>query len=108
MSDDDSFEEGYARLRRRYVERAGERLDRVETALERLEGPGDVDELETIRGIVHRLAGSGETLGFPEVSEHAIAAEEVIDGVLEGDSSGGSIEERLARRVERMRAALAG
>lgn len=73
------FDDRMARLRERFLARAGE--DRL--ALLEASAAGDA---AAVRRVVHGLAGAGGTFGFPEVSE---AAQRVEDALDEGASAEG-------------------
>ena len=60
-----------AALRDRYVAQLGHGLDDLVARIETL-GPGLTrEQLEDLHGQLHRLAGSGGTFGFPELSQQA-------------------------------------
>lgn len=81
MSDGADFEERYAELRADYVRRVRERVSTIERAVGALREGLDVERFEEIRRLVHRLAGSGETMGFSELSARSIELEERLDDV---------------------------
>ena len=82
MSESSEFEEGYRRLQQRYVDRTLERIERLESLVNDGDA-GGAKTLQKVVRIVHRLAGSGETMGFAEVSELSIAMEERLGSVEE-------------------------
>ncbi|MCA9706391.1 MAG: Hpt domain-containing protein, partial [Myxococcales bacterium] len=56
------------RLRARYLASLPEKLERLESLRAQLE-QGDEAAVEPLRVLAHRLAGSGASYGWPEISE---------------------------------------
>lgn len=81
MSDPNDFDERYARIRENYVGRVRDRMATIERAVEALREEFEVERFDEIRQLVHRLAGSGETMGFPDISARSIELEEQLDAI---------------------------
>ena len=77
-------------LRAEYLADAPQKIAALWNALERMRNgePGAAGELRTM---VHHLAGSGGAYGFPAVTEHARAAEQLIDRHADGAFAAGEI-----------------
>ena len=101
MTDDD-FESRYAELQAQYVDRTRERIAELESLLERADGKLDGEAIDAIYQIVHRLSGSGETMGFDEISRLSIALEEELESERTAE-----LEERVRDYCRRIRACLA-
>ncbi len=81
----DSWEETLRGLRREYLLGAGERLSRLERALDLLgRHPGDPEAIGGVRKELHGFAGSGGTYGFPGVSAAGREGEAVCVEALSG------------------------
>lgn len=102
MSDSGDFESRYAELREGYVVRVRERIERLEGLAGELEEGGGAEVVEEIYQVVHRLSGSGETMGFPEVSELSIEVEEELEVGEPGDD----LPRRLRGYCDALRACL--
>lgn len=85
MGDERTFEERYEQLREEYGERVLGRIDRIEELAEGLRGEYDEATFDELFRSVHRLSGSGETMGFPQVSELSIELEERLEAARAGD-----------------------
>jgi HPt (histidine-containing phosphotransfer) domain-containing protein len=85
--------EKLASLKQAYLDGLPAKLDEVEAAAGAvmaagagpLSGQGQ-EALETLKQLVHKLAGSGGTFGFPGISEAAEKAETACDAMLETPS----------------------
>jgi len=67
-----AFDERMAKLRERFVERAGmERTELIEARHRR--------DRETLRRLAHGLSGSAGVFGFPEISVEAARLETAVD-----------------------------
>jgi HPt (histidine-containing phosphotransfer) domain-containing protein len=73
LSGDDK-EQLFRQLRLDYLEESGERVAELRADLERL-SDGAADAAGALKSKLHRLAGSGGSYGFPEVSAIAREAE---------------------------------
>jgi HPt (histidine-containing phosphotransfer) domain-containing protein len=86
-------------LRRDYLAESAERIAELQADLARLRG-GAADAAAALKGRLHRLAGSGGSYGFPEVS--AIAGE--AERWLGGGPAPGAIVARMEQAVARLEA----
>lgn len=55
----------------------------IKTLGEELAGNWDTETAEDLRHACHKLAGSAATFGFPVISQHARAIEQLIQAMLE-------------------------
>ncbi|MCC6745683.1 MAG: Hpt domain-containing protein [Acidobacteria bacterium] len=94
---DESFEDTFLRLRRRYREKAHERLTMLESRLDELARPESSEALEEMRQAFHKFSGSGATYGFARVSELGLEGELHCDAM---QKRGGPVE---STDVERLR-----
>jgi chemotaxis protein histidine kinase CheA len=78
MEDDapDPLEAAMLALRAEYLYEAPERIRELSAALGRLR-TGDASALKDLERFFHRLAGSGGSYGFPDVTDRSRAAEHV-------------------------------
>lgn len=86
-------------LRRDYLKGAPQRLDEISALLRSLEN-GDAASLDQLRRALHKLAGSGGSYGFDEISKTARAGEHLAKALL--DKGGAPAEAdvaELARHV---------
>ncbi len=107
---------GLEELKRAYVNGLGAKIEEVEAAARAAQAAGDgplseqgLEALEALKQLVHKLAGSGGTFGFAEISVAAERAEIACDAMLETPSMDRwrSIEghlEELRNAVEDVRA----
>ncbi len=77
-------------LKRAYVNGLGAKIEEVEAAAraagdDPLSGQG-LEALGALKQLVHKLAGSGGTFGFPEISDAAEKAETACEAMLETPS----------------------
>ena len=79
MEDDapDPLEAAMLALRAEYLYEAPERVRELSAALGRLR-VGDTSALEDLERYFHRLAGSGGSYGFPEITERSRTAEHLV------------------------------
>ena len=86
-------------LRREYLKGAPQRLEELSAQLAALE-KGDAAQLDALRRGLHKLAGSGGSYGFDEVSQAARAGEHFAKALLEkgGEVSDGDMA-TLAKHV---------
>lgn len=90
MNDDTSqMEQKLAELRAGFALKLTERIDELSCHLQDLADADEEDArnaaLEQVRFVSHKLAGSGATFGFPEVTEIAREIETAAQEVLEGE-----------------------
>ena len=79
MSDNSDYERRFARLQASYLERVEGRIARLEELRDACREGGDAEDFDEIYQIVHRMSGTGETMGFPKIGEASIAVEERLD-----------------------------
>ena len=77
-------------LKQAYVNGLGSKIEEVEAAAraagaDPLSGQG-LEALDALKQLVHKLAGSGGTFGFAEISDTAEKAEIACDAMLESPS----------------------
>ena len=77
-------------LKRAYVNGLGAKIEEVEAAAraagdDPLSGQG-LEALDALKQLVHKLAGSGGTFGFAEISDAAERAETACDAMVETPS----------------------
>lgn len=96
MSGDDE-EQLFHQLRLDYLEESGERVAELRADLERLSDGAD-DAPGALKSKLHRLAGSGGSYGFPEVS--AIAREAEL--WFAGKPPAGEIPARIREAIDRL------
>lgn len=94
----------FGRLREDYARAFPHRWRRLHEAWSRARA-GDEGALETACGILHQLAGSGATFGFPEVSRIAGEARRMLDRPRRG--AGGPVAAAIDRALEALRDAAA-
>lgn len=97
-------------LRREYITESAERLAELREGAAEVSGGGE-GAAASLAGRFHRLAGSGGSYGFPQVSEIARRMERRLKaGVTSGDlPAAGEVEagiEELARAFEEAKASL--
>jgi HPt (histidine-containing phosphotransfer) domain-containing protein len=97
-------------LRRDYLAESAERMAELQGDLARLRG-GAADAAAALKGRLHRLAGSGGSYGFPEVSAIAREAELWLGGGPAPETIVAKMEAAVARleaEFERARTAVNG
>jgi HPt (histidine-containing phosphotransfer) domain-containing protein len=67
-----------AELAGKFIDRSATELATLRTALVAL-ATGRTEALVEIRHLAHRMAGTGATLGFDALSDHAMRVEEICD-----------------------------
>ena len=110
------YSERLEELNRAYVNGLGAKIEEVEAAARAARATGDdplsgqgLEALDALKQLVHKLAGSGGTFGFAEISDAAEKAETACEAMLETPSMNRwrSIEghlEELRNAVEDVRA----
>ena len=73
----DPLEAALRALRAEYLYEAPERVRELSAALGRLRA-GDASAFEDLERFFHRLAGSGGSYGFPEITERSRTAEHAV------------------------------
>ncbi len=93
----DPLDEAYQLLRREYLTALPLRLDELRADIAGIRG-GAVDAVSSLRARLHRLAGSGGSYGFPELSAIAREAERSLSPDFSPQEPGllDSLVERLA------------
>ena len=71
------------KLRIEYVEKLSETTQQIDELYQRLKGSTEIEVMETLMQICHKLAGSGGTFGLPVLSDAAKNLELVLSNILE-------------------------
>jgi len=106
VDDKPSMEEKLAQLQAQYALKIIGRIDELQGFLQGFNGAQDGarnDALKSIRDATHKLAGSGATFGFPEVTVVARKMEQACVAALEMGNKGAP---ELAKQLEEMLADL--
>lgn len=80
---DSEFDRRFRQLQEKYIDRTERRLQRIEELGEQLAATGMREDAEELHNLVHRLAGSGETLGYPKITEVSAQLEETLETILD-------------------------
>jgi chemotaxis protein histidine kinase CheA len=88
-----------AELAAKFVGRSRDDVAAMRDALTRLSS-GDGGALAQIRHYAHRMAGTGATLGFEQVSEGAARIEKLVDAAAPGSVPGEFVLAQLTGAVE--------
>ena len=99
MRGDTGEDEVLRQLRRDYLAESAERMAELRADLGRFRG-GAADAAAALKGRLHRLAGSGGSYGFPEVSAIAREAEQWLGG----GPAAGTIVARMETTVAKLEA----
>ena len=75
MTSDDELAGALRRLRADYLAAAPQRLAELWTAYARVQ-TGETQSLDTLRTLMHRLAGTGGSYGLPDVTDRARAGDQ--------------------------------
>ena len=82
-----SFQEQFAALKRQYVEQLPGKLADMQRTLDTLLGQGwEQEPGETLHRNAHSLAGSGGTMGLPEVGDAARRLEQCLKSIVHGQA----------------------
>lgn len=105
---DDSLAEALEEFRLQFVRNSVERLQQMETAVDRSSFPtGSSDALRELSRHFHGLAGAGGTYGFGRVSEEASAGEAECEAVIaDSRPPGGGEVARWRERIAAIRTEL--
>jgi len=110
VSEQLTMEEKLALLRDDYTESLGARIAEIEDAVGAFgEATPGADRLEKIRDIIafaHKLAGSGATFGFPNITTVSRAMENACKAVLDGGDDNG-LAQSLSEMCQALHAAAA-
>ena len=90
-------------LATKFTERTRGEIEELRTRLAEL-GAGDTGVLDDIRHLAHRICGTGATLGFEDLADHAHQIEKIAAAHLPARQPDAAAMARLASEVE----ALAG
>lgn len=102
-------EERVAAARARMIELSTKFVDRTKTELQTLRkalGAGDAAAIVEIRYLAHRMAGTGATLGFENLADHAMRVEAVCDRQAGAASLDPAARDEIATAVEAIDAEL--
>lgn len=97
-------QERFAQLRHAYLARLPALLAEIEALAGRAPAP---EALDGLYRHLHKLAGSGGTYGFPELSERASALEARVRAWIEGGTFRPGSHDELAEDLARLREAVA-
>ena len=64
-----------AELKASYLEKIGEKLEQIESSIANIQNEGSDENLEALKKVVHKIAGSAGSYGFPEVTRLCKAKE---------------------------------
>lgn len=107
--DNPTIEQKLAQLRAQYAIKIHERIDNFALLVNSLDGANEGrrrDVLVNVRDEMHKLAGSGATFGFPEITTVAREIEQACRDVLDGKAADGTeLEEALIKQCGSLRAA---
>lgn len=97
------FESRLAALRREYALRLPERAAACRALAETLAGGWEEERVRDLAAGLHKLAGSGRTYGFAQVTEQARAAEAALQSACAaGANCAPALREELRRRVDEL------
>ena len=100
----DDYDNRFAALQQDYLERVAGHVERLEELGTGLRAGVDRETFDELHGLVHRLAGTGETMGFPAIGRAAQSLEahlEAADGPAE--LAGGEAAEAVEAFCDRLR-----
>ena len=84
----DDTQEMLRLLRENYAARLPEKLKQIKEYWQTLEQSGwETETAQKLHALVHKLAGSGASYGFPEVSQTARDLEVYLEEILENQTS---------------------
>lgn len=107
MNGDEELARKLAVLRAAYIAESPARIAELWTAFARVQN-GDLLALETLAGLLHRLAGSGGAYGLMRVTEEARAGEHVAHRIHESGRAPASNElSDLRLRIQNLAEAFA-
>jgi chemotaxis protein histidine kinase CheA len=72
----------FASLRRTYAAQLGPTMEAIRRDWARVRKHSDLEAAERVRATVHRLTGSGATFGFPDLSDAAREAEDLLEWII--------------------------
>lgn len=105
-----SMEEKLAQLRAQYAVKIQEQVHQLDLLLKNLPHASDIERQDIfakIRDATHKLAGSGATFGFPDVTVHARSMEQACIAVLDTNGDAGQgIEDTLKQHCDQLRDAV--
>ena len=91
-----------AELSMKFVERTKNELQTLRKALD----AGNAASIVEIRYLAHRMAGTGATLGFDTLSDHAMRVEEICDQQPSGAAPDAGAHHEIAIEVDAIEAEL--
>jgi HPt (histidine-containing phosphotransfer) domain-containing protein len=100
----DEIDELFQELRREYLSESKDRLAELRAGLGAFRG-GTPEAAASLKTHFHRLAGSGGSYGFPEIS---VIAKEAELWIATGPPPGRAAVARLEETIERLEAAFKG
>jgi HPt (histidine-containing phosphotransfer) domain-containing protein len=104
--DQNAIRQHLDRLRATFTAELPARLTEADRLLAALQN-GDGDAAEALRMIVHRLHGTGGTMGFAALSEAAAALEALLDDGIRAGQAGAAALPEIAAGLQRLKDAAA-
>ena len=77
-------------LKREFLDEAREKVDEMQTALDRVR---ERESLDRLAYLAHQLKGSGGSYGYQRISTDAAALEKVVESIAAGGNGQGATEE---------------
>lgn len=85
-------------LKREYLRESGARVAELEELLAQV-AAGGTEALDKLRRALHRLAGSGGSYGFAEVSRHSKSGEEIAKRLMDAGVTPQAVDVTALREV---------
>lgn len=104
MTDDGAPDDALAALRAGYARKLPDKLDEVNEAAAGLDDADPLAAVQAVRHLVHKLAGSAPSFGFPEIGDAARIVERACDAVLEAGAAGADAIAEIRAKVSAMAA----
>ena len=108
MADNDkTVEEKMAALRDNYARQMTSKIDEISSHVLLIapHGKGTNDAIAAVRALTHKLAGSGATFGFKEVSIVAREMEDACSKVIEGNDDASGLADFLDKSLDALKEA---
>lgn len=102
----EEYRQQIANLRRKFRERLSADLAGLDRWMGTASPVKSPDALRDLREMAHRLAGSGATFGFADISRTARALECRLDELLAGNRSLGGDDPELASLIAELRSSI--
>jgi HPt (histidine-containing phosphotransfer) domain-containing protein len=89
----------------KFIDRTAGDVARMRECLAQM-AAGDPESLADLRHLAHRMVGTGATLGFEAISEHALCLEQLAEGCAPGSMPDDTVRRRMALALEALEAQL--